>query len=396
MNISIAGTGCSLMDRLYTGVDFSGAGFQKYISREKGDGGLTPGKLVFTEEFEQFAGVPYSRAVEEIVGLRGPDSYNIGGPAIVPLIHAAQLHPEPRVSVHFYGALGEDATADKILAVIRKTPVDTRGYRKTGGVSPFTDVFSDPNWDNGNGERAFINHIGAAWNCTPESLDNAFWKGDIILFGGTALVPNIHDNLTELTRRCRETDKITLVATVFDFRNEKKDPYGRWPLGRSEETFRNTDLLIVDREEAFRISGTDKIEDSMLFFREMGTDACIITQGAEPVWLYSSGGLFKPQSILSLPISEAVGTELRSNPESRGDTTGCGDNFAGGVIASIAEQLFQEPKGRLDIIEACTVGIVSGGFTCFYAGGTYIESRSGEKLDGLKPLLESYRKQIGR
>jgi len=384
------------MDRLYTGVDFHGTGFQKYISRTKGDGGLTPGKLVFTEEFEQYAGVPYAQAIEEIVGSREPDSYNIGGPAIVPLIHAAQLHPERNVSVYFYGALGQDETADKILEIIRKTPVDPRGYRKTSGISPFTDVFSDPDWDNGNGERAFINHIGAAWNCTPESLDDAFWKGDIILFGGTALVPNLHDNLTELTGRCRDKDRITLVTTVFDFRNEKRDPQGRWPLGRSEETFRNTDLLILDREEAIRISGADTIEDSLLFFKEIGTGACIITQGAEPIWLYSTGGLFKPQSALTLPISEAVGVELKNYPERRGDTTGCGDNFAGGIIASIAEQLLHEYRGRLDIIEACAVGVASGGFTCFYTGGTFVENRAGEKLKGLKPFIELYRKQIGK
>ena len=47
MEIAIAGTGCSLMDYLFTGVDFSGPAFARYRSREPGDGGLVPGHLVF-------------------------------------------------------------------------------------------------------------------------------------------------------------------------------------------------------------------------------------------------------------------------------------------------------------------------------------------------------------
>ena len=42
----------------------------------------------------------------------------------------------------------------------------------------------------------------------------------------------------------------------------------------------------------------------------------------------------------------------------------------------------------------CCWGIVSGGFTCFYMGGTYFEEKTGEKRSKLEPYYEDYRKQI--
>ena len=56
--IIISGTGCALADFLYNDILFSGPTFQKYQSKKSGDGGLSPGKLVFTEELEKFSGTP--------------------------------------------------------------------------------------------------------------------------------------------------------------------------------------------------------------------------------------------------------------------------------------------------------------------------------------------------
>jgi sugar/nucleoside kinase (ribokinase family) len=85
---------------------------------------------------------------------------------------------------------------------------------------------------------------------------------------------------------------------------------------------------------------------------------------------------------------------LKYNTGLAGDTTGCGDNFAGGIIASAAWQLRYKKPGELDIIDACAWGIASGGFTCFYIGGTYLEWSKGEKFNLVNPYYELYRKQI--
>ena len=60
--IKINGLGCSLADYVYGNVDFSSEVFKSYMSREKGDGGLAPGALVFTEDIERLLAEPATRS----------------------------------------------------------------------------------------------------------------------------------------------------------------------------------------------------------------------------------------------------------------------------------------------------------------------------------------------
>lgn len=78
----------------------------------------------------------------------------------------------------------------------------------------------------------------------------------------------------------------------------------------------------------------------------------------------------------------------------KGDTTGCGDNFAGGVIASVVRQIYSGRK-VLDMSDACRWGVVNGGFACFYTGGTYYEDEPGEKSGKLQSLYKDYCRQLG-
>lgn len=389
--IAISGLGCCLVDHLYNNVIFNSAAFSHYLSRQRGDGGLTPGQLVFREEFEKFAGMDYTLALKEITGGRPSDIINIGGPSIVALIHAAQLLCDISY-VKFYGCCGRDHDGEYLLATLKETPVKIDHYILSDANTPSTVVLSDPSYDNNQGERIFINTIGAAWCYSPSDLGEDFFDSDVVVFGGTALVPNIHDGLTELLQNAKSKSCITVVNTVFDFRNEKANPHKRWPLGKSDDSYSNIDLLIVDREEAFRLSGKVKEDDALQFFRELGTGAVIITNGSKNIRAFSNGGLFASLDDTEMPISEAITEELKGGHA--GDTTGCGDNFVGGVLASLVSQL-RHQKTNLDLRAACSLGVVSGGFACFYMGGTYIEASAGEKLKKIKPYYEKYRIQVG-
>jgi sugar/nucleoside kinase (ribokinase family) len=150
-------------------------------------------------------------------------------------------------------------------------------------------------------------------------------------------------------------------------------------------------LLITDKEEAIRLSGESSIEDALRFFESHGVGSAIVTNGPKNVYFYSSGDKFKSQNISELPVSEAVGAELKKGR--KGDTTGCGDNFAGGVISSVVFQM-RENVEKFDIVEACVWGIISGGFACFYFGGTYFEETPGEKKALIEPYYEKYKEQI--
>jgi sugar/nucleoside kinase (ribokinase family) len=276
-----------------------------------------------------------------------------------------------------------------LIKALEKTPVNIQSYKKSSGKTPYTLVLSDPDYNNGEGERVFVNSIGAAWNFKVESLSVDFFDADIILYGGTALVPNIHDNLHILLKNGKEKGAVNIVSTVYDFRNEKHHPGKPWPLGNSKLSFPWIDLLITDNEEALKISGQKTIKQAATFFIDNGISAFIITNGAQNISIYSNGEKFQKLALTELPISEAVSFDLQNY--TGGDTTGCGDNFVGGVLASVSQQMDLE---RMDLSEAACWGTASGGFACFYPGGTYFENKRGEKFEKVNHYYINLRKQI--
>jgi len=395
--IVISGTGCALADFLYHGISFESNNFRKYLSKIMGDGGLSPGRLVFTEELEKFSGLPYSTILKDIIGNRQPDAFNVGGPSLVSLIHASQMVDSGLFDVRFFGMAGNDNTAGKILNIVKTTPLNIENYIFSHSrPTPSTDVFSDPDYAEGHGERSFINNIGAAWEYSPENLDSSFFDSNIVCFGGTALVPQIHDNLTSLLTRAKEKDCITVVNTVFDFRNEKENPGVPWPLVNSKADYGKIDVLIMNYEEALKISGQNNIEEATAFFASTKVPSFIITNGANDLYARSGGGFFEKTGLLRMPVSEKVTNDLKSKLLLKGDTTGCGDNFTGGIIASLSNQIRTEAKGQIDFIEAISWGVASGGITCFIMGGTYPENYHGEKLIRVTELQKEYLKQIGK
>ena len=392
---TVSAIGCSLADYLYANIDFNSVSFNKYLSKKDGDGGLSPGHLVFVSDLEKFSDKDFSVILDELTNSKGFDAFNLGGPAIVATINAAQLLYDNNIVFDFYGALGQDKTADRILDIISKTPVNSSNYKKIFGTSPYTRVLSDQNYHDGKGERTFINNIGACENYTPDMLDKSFYDADVLFFGATALTPRIHDNLTSMLKSGKENNCVNIVTTVFDFRNEKDNPGERWPLGESDESFKLIDLLIVDWDEALKISGKKDFAKAADFFIDMGVNSFIITHGAKDFFVWSNGKFFQKQFLTAYPICAAVGMELNAHPEKCGDTTGCGDNFAGGALASVVKQLANGAKaGNLKITDTCAWACASGGFACFTLGGTYLEESPGEKLRKVKALYESYIEQI--
>lgn len=390
--VKVSGVGCCLVDRIYNGIDFSSDTFARYLSKKTGDGGMEPGKLEFEDEFERFAGKPFHDVLREIVGDRKPDSVNIGGPCIVALINAAQL-TEGMSDVGFCGVRSDDEVGGILSCLLAKVPVGLSGYKVISGLeTASTTVFSDPSYDGGHGERIFLNTIGASWHYDASCIPESFYGSDIAVFGATAIVPGLHDSVGEALAKAKSKGCLTVVNTVFDSRNERRDGVGKWPMGRDSGCYCNVDVLVMDKVEALRLSGAQDVDKAMDFFRDAGVSAAVVTDGSRDVVLYAGGEKFSAAKSVQMPVSEAVGRKLRKGV--CGDTTGCGDNFAGGIIASLVRQIHSGAE-VLDFVEACRWGIISGGFACFYTGGTYYESRKGEKYEKLLPYYEDYCRQTG-
>jgi sugar/nucleoside kinase (ribokinase family) len=381
--LKISGLGCTLLDFVYNGIDFNGPGFQKYRSMTAGDGGLTPGQLVFIDELEKFAGKDFEEIISEIAGDRKPDASNIGGPAIVSIIHAAQLL-QGDAEIRFVASMGRDWIADRILDILSHTPLSSHDFVQKDARTPFTNVLSDPKFNLGSGERTFVNNMGAAEELYPDDLPAGFLEADILALGGTALVPPIHDRLDEILNGAGAST-FKLVNTVFDFRNEKRSPGKPWPIGRDHLSFSSIDLLIMDREEALKISGKKSLEDAVKYFSDSPLKAFMVTDGTGPVSICS-------EQVIKLPVSRfLLDLSLSDNPDA--DTTGAGDNFVGGVIYSLASQLGTGAT-QPDLVEAAKWGVVSGGFACTYMGGTYLEEYPGQKMEALSGYYDLYTDQL--
>jgi len=388
-SIKINATGCALMDYIYPDISFASAEFRKYQSVREGDGGISPGKLVFAAEIEKFSGKDIHQIISDLTGSALPVSSNIGGPAIVPIIHAAQLLGE-NAEINFFGAIGNDEIAKDFLKLLEKTPVSSRNFTETSGLTAFTDVLADSSYDHGHGERCFINNIGAAGHYGPELIPDYFFDADIVVFGGTALVPQVHDHLNELLIKAKERNCFTIVITVYDFRSEKSNPGKPWPLADGK----NIDLLIMDLEESLRISGTASADNACEYFINSGVGGFLITNGSHEILLYAKKDAVSGGKIQSFAVSSMV-KGLIENGTFKGDTTGCGDNFCGGVIYSVASQLLRNSLSYPDLKEAMVWGTASGGFACSYKGGCYFEKKPGEKKKALEGIVKAYRKQTG-
>lgn len=387
--ISVGGIGCSLIDYLYQDVSFDTPEYRRYASRSPGDGGLITGGLVFAEDLSRWSNARLPAIIAELTNGATPSSRNLGGPAVVALVHAAQLSAIP---VHFYGHRGDDETGSLVADILARTPLHWEHYTAIPGETPSTIALSDPRWNGGMGERTFINTLGVAGHVTPAEIHPAFFEHTVTLFGGTALLPALHRELHQPLEQARAHGAITVVNTVFDFHNESRDPRGPWPIGDSSRSYGAIDLLIMDSAEARRLSGCADTVAAARFFRKQQVGGVIITGGTDPVVVSAGGDRFCEMEAQKFPVSQLVQEELRQGSRHRGDTTGCGDTFVGGVLTGLVEQL-SAGETRLDLSDPVAWGIASGGMTCFYLGGTVIEEEPGEKRQEVQRYYEAYRKQ---
>jgi sugar/nucleoside kinase (ribokinase family) len=83
-----------------------------------------------------------------------------------------------------------------------------------------------------------------------------------------------------------------------------------------------TDLVILNDEEAELLSGTRNILTSARAISDMGPSAVIIKKGEHGAFLWADGQMF---SVPALPLETMV------------DPTGAGDSFAGGMMGYLTQ-----------------------------------------------------------
>ena len=145
------------------------------------------------------------------------------------------------------------------------------------------------------------------------------------------------------------------------------------------------------------MSGKSDLTEISGFLSSSGVSSFVITHGAKDFYVWSDGRVFRKTPLTPYPVSALVDEDLAADPSLRGDTTGCGDNFAGGFVSSLVRQFAEgREKGDFDMTDAAAWAAASGGFACFCLGGTYLEKREGEKREKLQRYHDAYYHQIGR
>jgi sugar/nucleoside kinase (ribokinase family) len=390
----ISALGCCLIDYLYGDYNYQFKEFQSLSSVYPGDGGLIKGGLVFAEDLEKFGGKPFPELLDSLVRGTSPMT-NLGGPAIISLIHVSQiLHNEP-ISCRFFGIVGKDFQSALIAKYLGETTIEAKFIKSEKYPTPTTHVLSDRLAEGGKGDRSFINVIGAAGALHTRDIPDDFFNSDLFILGGTALLPSLHKELEILLSKAKHAGSVTIVGTIFDFKNERKDPVGRWPYGKQNAYFL-TDLLVCDAQEAIRLSGTSDVESAAKWLIKSGVSAFIITQGSKDTTVWSSSdSLFGANELRYYPVCNYIDDMIHKDPALLRDTTGCGDNFLGGVIISIARQRIGSSKKNLDLQDLVIWGEASGGLALLFHGGMFHEINKGQKEQLLQPIVQAYRKQLG-
>jgi len=359
MPLRIAGAGSCLMDIVYADVDFSSEAFRSVASKREGDGGLSSGSFVLVRELELFAGRPFPDILRDLVGDALP-AEDLGGSSAASLLHAARELEGEDVELSYHGLRGKDELGERLLERLRRASpdsrrasldlrratLDLRAFRKEDGPTPSLTFLSDPRADRGRGARCLAIEIGAAARFKSSDLRRDFFGADIVAFGGTSLVPALHDRLQELLPEARSRGALTVVDAAFDYRAERRDPFGPWPLGTHDneaddfpgpaEAYRGCDLLVVGQAEALRLAGCRDLGEASSFLEGSGLGAFLVDRGSGGVLAWAREARFAGLGLTELPALAPCG---------RGA-------FVGSVLADLARQLKATPGRRLDLARA--------------------------------------------
>lgn len=120
------------------------------------------------------------------------------GPAIAAIVNTAQICFDRQIDIVFYAQYGSDDIGHKILSLLQPISIATDHYKQVPDQSPNTIVLSDPRYNKGFGEHAFVSQLGVAAEFSGQDLVDSYFDANILFLGGTAIVPEIHENLDEL------------------------------------------------------------------------------------------------------------------------------------------------------------------------------------------------------
>jgi len=385
----ISGVGCYVADYIYQNIDFSSPTISKFVSSD-GKKGLLIGEANLINDLVDYFDTSINSLISNITNNKKP-CVNLGGVAIIALISAAQLLYDSRdVKIFFYANLPKTKLGEHIFKTLKSTPIFKDHIHIKDGKDTITYVFCEKE-NNSDATRTFLGypHTDLSTALKLTQLKDGFYDSDINYFGHIRWEPEINDNLSYVLKKCKNKGNITILSTASDPTMKEKK---RWLLGDSDDVYNYISFLIMNKSEALHYSGKNDFHEAVNFFKTFPIEGLLITDGVSPTHVYSKGGICLPYEGY-IPIAKDIIDDKNKGILPQGDTVGCGDNFVGGVIASIASQL-RKGNNQIDLKEACILGNINGALASTINGGLFKEKFLGERKKLVEQYWYKYKKQL--
>ncbi len=230
------------------------------------------------------------------------------------------------------GAVGDDEKADWVLMTMQKHSIDTSAMQRLKGIPTSATILNV----RPNGDRPALHVRGASdhFDVAPTMYDQVF-DAPIIHLGGTGLLKALDGPasvilLKEAKRRGRivtfdligaNAETIAIVAPLL--------PY--------------IDYFMPSIEEAKDMAGLDTPEDCASFYLDKGATCCVFTLGGDGAYYAHKDGTRLKSPAYDVKVV---------------DTTGCGDAFDAGFIASLHHKMDTETALRF---AQASAGLVATG-----------------------------------
>jgi sugar/nucleoside kinase (ribokinase family) len=230
------------------------------------------------------------------------------------------------------GAVGDDEKADWVLLTLNKHGIDTSAMQRIKGIPTSATILNV----RPNGDRPALHVRGASDHFdVPASMYDQVFDAPIIHLGGTGLLKKL-DGPASVTI-LREAKKRGCIVT-FDL------------IAANAETAAIVkpllpfiDYFMPSIEEARDMSGQATPEDCARFYLDHGAQCCVFTLGGDGAYYAHRDGTRMKSPAYAIQII---------------DTTGCGDAFDAGFIASLHHKMDTETALRF---AQASAGLVATG-----------------------------------
>jgi sugar/nucleoside kinase (ribokinase family) len=259
-----------------------------------------------------------------------------GGSATITAVAAARLG----LRVTLVAAVGDDPAGRFMLGQLTAEGVDVAAVAVRKGTPTGMTVALSKGHD-----RAILTATGAITTLTAHDVPGALLSSARHVHASSYFLTerSLGPDLAALFAKARAAGLTTSLDTNWD-------PAGRWGGGTLRDVLAQTDLLLPNEAEAYRLAGRDTLPQAVAALTA-AVPRLVIKRGAR-------GALCAEVT----PPDDVQQSEVWLPPAEPVDTTGAGDCFNAGLIAGLL--------GGLTLPRAAALGCAAGTISTQAPGGT--------------------------